>query len=458
MQTFDLVVIGGGSAGLKAARTAARMGKSVAVAEEKELGGECFWAGCVPTKAMVRAAQIWHQVRHSEPFGIHADICKADFAEAMAYKDRAAHCVGGDGPADGGLSRLGVAYFPTHAAFESSREIRVGKEVIRGEQILLATGTVPFVPPIPGLAEAGYLTNREIVHLETLPKHLVILGGGPIGLEFAQTFRRFGAEVTVVEWKPQILATEDEEIADLAAVYLREEGIRLLTDTVATGAGREGGRKFVRVQRRGQAEEEIFCDEILAATGRSAAVGSLNIEAAGLALEGRYLPTDAYQRTAAPHIWATGDLTGGYLFTHVANYEGKIAALNICSETPQPLDERVVPRCTFLAPEVASLGLTEKQAREQEEPIAVHAFDFADLDRAILHNETRGLVKIIVNATSGRILGAHLIGHEASSLLGELAVCMKNDIPLAGIADTMHAYPSFPEAIEAAALSPPRSS
>jgi pyruvate/2-oxoglutarate dehydrogenase complex dihydrolipoamide dehydrogenase (E3) component len=454
VQEFDLVVIGGGSAGLKAARVAARAGHRVAVAEEVELGGECHWAGCVPTKAMIRAAEVWHLVGRAPEFGVHAEIRKADFSEAMAYKDRAVHIVGGEGPVDAGLSQLGVAYFHMHASFEGQHDVRIGNAVLQAKNIILATGTVPNVPPIPGLREAGFLTNREAVSLTMLPKRLLVLGAGAIGLEFAQAFRRFGAEVTVVERLGQILPNEDSEIAALSAQYLREEGIRILTDTLATQVVPCGPSKRVTVSGP-NGTEEIECDEILVATGRRAAVDNLNIEAAGLTLENGYLAVDSHLRTSVPHILAPGDVSGGSLFTHVASYEGRIAAHNAFSETPEATDYRVIPRCTFLDPEIASVGQTEAQAIAVGGRIAVYAFAFADLDRAILHGDMRGMVKIIAEAESGRILGGHIIGPYASSLLGEVAVAMRNDLPVSAIANTMHAYPTFPEAIEAAVLSAP---
>jgi len=452
VQEFDLIVIGGGSAGLKAARTAARGGRAVALAEERELGGECFWAGCVPTKAMVRAAQVWHLVRRAQEFGIQAEIRKADFADAMAYKERVLRRVAGDGPSDAGLSRLGARFYPTHARFEGPNEVRVGEEVVRGKQIIVATGTVPAVPPIPGLKEAGFITNREAVNLTTLPRRLVVLGAGPIGLEFAQVFRRFGAEVTVVETLPQILPREDAEIAALAAGFLEEEGIRILTGARAEQVtAKPGGSRRVQV-RRGETIEAIECDEILVATGRRAAIEGLNIEAAGVDFEARCIQVDHYLHTNVPHILAAGDVAGGYLFTHVASSEGRLAALNAFTDKPEPFDHRVVPRCTFINPEVASIGLTEQEAAEQGMRAVTQSFSFADLDRAIIQGEARGLVKLVVDELDGQILGAHLVGPDASSILAELAVCMKNHLPISAIADTMHAYPSFPEAVEAAAL------
>ena len=460
MQEFDLVVIGGGSAGLKAARTAAKMGRKVALAEERELGGECFWAGCVPTKALVRAAQVWQTVRGAAEFGIHADITKADFADAMAYKERAVRRVEGDSPSkDGGLGKMGGVFYKTRACFEGPHEIRMGDggEVVRGKQIIVATGTVPAVPPIPGLAETGFITNREAVSLPFLPKRMVVLGAGPIGLEFAQIFHRFGAEVTVLERDAHVLPREDEEIGALAGQFLREEGIRILT-----GATVEDVRKIhngvtakqVRVTHGG-ATEELICDEILVATGRVGAFEGLHTEAAGLEADPRHVKTDHYLRTSVPHIWAAGDITGGYLFTHVASYEGKLVAMNAFSQKPEPFDHRVVPRCTYIDPEVASIGCTEREARERGLDVVTRTFHFADLDRAILYGDPRGMVKLVLDELDGQILGAHLIGPDASSIIAELALCMKHHLPVTAIADTMHAYPSFPEAIEAAALSAP---
>ena len=332
MQEFDLVVIGGGSAGLKAARTAARLGRTVALAEERELGGECFWAGCVPTKAMVRAAQVWHLVQNSQRFGIEVDIKKADFKAAMAYKDSVVRTIGGEGPSDGGLSKLGAAYFPTRATFESPNDVRVGKEVIRGKHIIIATGTVPYIPAISGLEEVGYITNREAVSLEVLPKRLLVIGGGPIGLEFAQLFRRFGAEVTVVDHNPQILTKEDTDISEHARQFLTEEGIRFITSMRGIEVSKVKGHKHARIQVEG-ATHEIDCDEILVAAGRLAATEGLNIGASGVEHNARCITLDHCLRTSVPHIWGAGDIGGGYLFTHVASYEGKLAALNAFTDT-----------------------------------------------------------------------------------------------------------------------------
>lgn len=456
MKEFDLFVIGGGSAGMKAARIAAGMGKSVAVAEERHVGGECYWAGCVPTKAMIRAAHVWRQIEQASEFGMHVTIEKADFAEAMAYKDRAMKRVKGDSPLDGGLSRLGASYFPATASFEDPFTVRIGDDVVRFKQALVATGTLPAVPPIPGLAEAGFITNREAIALTILPKRLVILGAGPIGLEFAQTFYRFGCEVTVLERLPRILIHEDEEIAALMTGYLQEEGIRILsgTELECVEPGEQYGEKKLLIRYQG-ADHSLTCDTILVAAGRRPAVKRLNLEAAGLTIERNILPVDPYLKTRVEHIWAAGDITGSPLFTHVASYAGNRMALNAFTDSQQPADYRFTPRCTYLDPEIASIGLTQIEAELAGFDIVVSNYLLTNLDRAILHNDTRGVVKLIMDARDGQILGAHIAGPYASSLLPEVEICMKYGLPVQAIAGIMHAFPSFPEAVEAAALRSP---
>ncbi len=455
MERFDLVVIGGGSAGMKAARTAAKRGASIALAEEVQLGGECFWAGCVPTKAMVRAAEVWHLVSRSHEFGITCKDVRADYAVAMAYKDRTVDAVGGGGEADAGLGRIGVRYYPATAGFEERNLIRIGAEVVHADRVILATGTIPAIPPIPGLLDAGYITNREAVRLTSLPRRLLVLGAGPIGLEFAQVFRRFGAEVTVVEAGPQILPKEDGQIAELVTGFLRDEGVRVLTGARALEVRLAEGGKAVEVEI-GEARERLHVDEILVATGRAAATGDLNLDAAGVQYERRCIHTDEFLRTNRPDVWVAGDAAGGYLFTHVASYEGRLVAENAFTDHPTAYNPRVVPRATFVDPEVASIGLTETAALEAELEVKTQSFSFTNLDRAILQGDARGLAKLVIDSRTNELVGAHIVGHNAASMIAEVALVMQHRLPVSAIADTMHAYPTFPEAVEAAALATPR--
>ncbi len=439
---------------MKAARTARKLGASVALAEERVLGGECFWAGCVPSKAMVRAAQVWHLVHNSAEFGIHAEGIRGSFAEAMAYKDRKVREVGGEASDEEVLHRIGVRYFHDRAQFLDPHTLQIGAHEIHADRIIIATGTVPSVPPVPGLVETGFITNREAVDLTELPKSLIVLGGGPIGLEFAQVFRRFGSEVTVVEIAPQILPNEDREIADLAAEYLSAEGIRILTGSRAACVEALDGRKQVYVES-GEDSEMLIGDEILVATGRDAAIGDLNLEAACVDYSRKAIHTNQFLQTSQPHIWVAGDVAGGYLFTHVASFEGRLAAENALSGDPTPYNPRVVPRATFVDPEIASVGLTEAEALGAGLHVAIHTFKMADLDRAILHGDARGMVKLVVDARSLEILGGHLIGPECSAVIAEIMLAMQHHLPVTAISATIHAYPTFAEAVEAAALSSP---
>jgi pyruvate/2-oxoglutarate dehydrogenase complex dihydrolipoamide dehydrogenase (E3) component len=288
-----------------------------------------------------------------------------------------------------------------------------------------------------------------------LPKSLIILGGGPIGLEFAQAFRRFGAEVTIVELGPRILANEEAEISELVEGYLRAEGIALITSGRAVCAMKNDRGKRI-VVRTADEDKVLEAEDILVATGRSAATGGLELDAAGVEHTQLGITIDGNLRTSQPHIWAAGDVGGGYMFTHVASYEGKLAAQNAFSKEPSAADLRVVPRITFVDPEVASVGLTEEEAIRSGRDVVAHRFSFSDLDRAILHNDARGIVKLVADAKSGEILGAHLVGPQGSSILAEVTLAMKHRLPISAIAETMHAYPSFPEAVEAAALDAPR--
>lgn len=451
MEKTELLVIGGGSAGMKAARTAAAMGRKVTLCEERGLGGECFWGGCVPAKAMVRAAEVWNTVRNAAGFGIHAPVRKKSFAGAMEYRDRVVREVGGDGSDDGGLSKAGVKYLRGHAEMCDSHVVQINSELVHADRILIATGTLPVTPPIPGLENVGCLTNREAVLLNELPKSLVIIGGGPVGLEFAQVFRRFGAEVTIVEMASRILPQEDGQISELAVGFLREEGIHIFTDSKVIEVSKYRNRKRLKIVS-GDTETYLSAHEILIAAGRSAAIGNLGLEAAGVEFNERVVRVDDMLRTTAPHIYAAGDVCGGYLFTHVASFEGELAARNAFSENPEEYNPRVVPRATYIDPEVASIGITLATAQWEGIDAVESVAYFSHVDRAILYGAPRGIVKIVSVRGTGEILGAHMVGHSASSLLPEVALAMQNHLPLSAIAHTMHAYPTFSEAVEAAAL------
>jgi len=445
MEEFDLVVIGAGTAGMSSAGHAIKSGAKIAMVEEKAFGGECLHTGCVPTKTMIRSAKLLQLMRRAEEFGLCAKDVSADFAKVMERKNKIiAEIAVHDDPKN--FERAGVTVYMGHANFVGRNELQVGDETIRGKKFIISIGSLPSIPPIEGVEETGYITNIEAVNLDHLPKSLVVLGAGAVGMEFSQIFARLGSDVTVLEMQDQILPLEDKEVADALYRHLADEGIKMLTGAVVTKVAARDGSKVVTAQVAGE-HKEFAAEEIMIATGRKANVEGLNLEAAGIEADRRRIKVDDGLRTTAPHVWATGDVNGAYLFTHVAEYEGGIAANNATADQPKKVDYRVIPRATFTDPELASVGMTEREAREQHDNLAVSQFPFKNLDKALIMGETDGMVKIIAEKDAGQILGAHILGPDAGDVIHELVVAMHERVPVRALARTVHAYPTLPEAI-----------
>ena len=340
-----------------------------------------------------------------------------------------------------------VRLFQGIARFRSPNEVMVADEVINAKKIIITTGSAPVAPPLPGLRETDYITNIEALELEKVPESLVIIGGGAVGVEFAQIFAAFGTRVHIVEMMDHILAAEDEEISSAIEESLGKQDILVSTsakvgDVKATSSG-----KLVKIQEGDGTEKDLECSEILVATGRKPNIEELNLTAAGIEAGKRGINVDASLQTNVPHIWAAGDVTGTYLFTYVAGEQGKAAALNATSERRKELDYDVLPRATFCDPEVASVGLTEKLAREQGYKVKVGKFNYADLTSSIVTGETEGFIKIISEEESGHILGGHIIGSEASTLIHEVAVAMAGGVPVSIVGNLLHSYPTFSEGV-----------
>ena len=456
---FDVAVIGAGSAGPKAARTAAKMGAKTAIFEEALIGGECLYTGCVPSKALIQAATLWHKMQRASAFGLpNYAGAGPDFGAVMRHVHRTIEEVGGGSAVDS-FARQGITTVCERVQFVDPHTVESRKTHTRytAKQFILCTGSLPSIPPIPGLEEAGYVTNRNVFDWTTLPKRIVVLGGGAIGCELGQVFRRFGADVTILHNGPRILARDDADAAMVLQTQLADEGIRIVTNAHADRVTTEGSEKTFHLT----GGEKLVCDAILVAAGRKSNVGTLNLDAAGVECEkDSRLKTNAHLQTNAAHIFAAGDVSSEYKFTHVASYEGAVAASNAVSllhgEAPCcPADYRVIPRVTYTDPEVASVGLTPALARlsHPEEALDVARFPFAHLDKSIIHGETLGFVQIVSLRQGGVILGAQIAGASAGGLINELCLAMRARLPVSEIALTMHAYPTLPEAVEAAALS-----
>lgn len=430
---YDLVVIGGGSAGLVASDFAARLGARVALIEAHRIGGDCTWTGCVPSKALLRAARAAHEVRTAGRFGIVAPSAQVDMGRVVAHVRRAVQAVYTMETPDV-LAERGIEVFIGHTEFADATAVRVGERTLHARRFLITTGAGAAVPPIPGLADVPFLTYENIFENERLPAHLLVIGAGPVGLELALAHQRLGAAVTVVA--EELLPQEEREVRDFVQALLADEGIRLVRATVA--AARRAAGAIALDTSAG----EFRGDLLLVATGRTPNVEGLCLERAGISFDRSGIAVNRFLRTAARHIFAAGDVTGGPQFTHYAAWQAFQAARNALLPGRSAGTTALVPRVTFLDPEVAHVGLGEAEARARyEDDVCVHRRPMAAVDRAIADDETRGYLKIVARR-NGRLLGATAIASHAGELIGELALALRHRLSLDDVAATIHAYPT----------------
>ena len=460
-ENYDLIVIGGGSAGLVAAGGAGILGARVALIEKKLLGGDCLYTGCVPSKALIRSAKFAADVRRAAEFGFDSPGFRFRDDTFASVTRRVQKVIERIEPHDSPerFERMGVRVVFGTPRFTGPHELEVTlndsgeKKTLRAQRFCLATGSSPFVPPIEELRETGFITNEEIFHLENLPERLAVLGGGAIGVEMAQSFARFGARVTIIEAADRVLIKEDEEISRFAEDVFRREGVAILTGAKAVGARRDAaGAKVLTVERAGRREENA-ADEIRIAVGRRANVGGLDLEKAGVRYDDKRVETDTFLRTSAKHIFAAGDVGGRYQFTHTADYEAQIVLQNcfVPFLFRRRADYAVVPWATFTEPEIARVGLTEREAREKFGAAAVKVYQvsFEDNDRAQAEGETEGFAKIILKGK--KIVGAHLAGPRAGEVIHEFVLALKHDLSLDDLNSAIHVYPTLSKITQAAA-------
>jgi pyruvate/2-oxoglutarate dehydrogenase complex dihydrolipoamide dehydrogenase (E3) component len=434
---YDLVVIGGGSAGLTAAAFAGRVGARVLLVDRERFGGDCLWAGCVPSKALIRCATVAHTAGRSADYGVLADPT-VDFPGAMAHVRRAMARIAVGDSADA-LAARGVETAFGGARFVGPRRLRIEGREVTGRAIIVATGARPSPPAIPGLAEAGYLDHVSLWSLATLPRRLVVVGGGPVGVEMAQAFARLGAQVTLVQRGERLLPRDDAELAGLLRGYLEEE-LTVLSGAAVVGARRRGADKVLTVRTAG-AERDLVCDEVLVATGRRPAFEDLDLEAGGVRATTRGIEVDASLRTSAAGVFACGDCTGGPQFTHVAEAQARVATRNALFRGRARF-ARTLAWTTFTAPELAQVGLTEEEARRKLADVRVYRFEYSDLDRAVCDGETRGRAKAICDRR-GRILGASLLGARTGEAASELTVAVDAGLTIRRLGASIHVYPTF---------------
>ncbi len=443
---YDLIVIGGGSAGSVIAADAVKRGARVATIEQWRVGGTCLNVGCDPTKTMVRSAEVLHLARSAGRFGLTVREAAVDWPALMRHVAEVIDTIrGGDG--DRNVRDLGIDLFKVHARFVSATEIDAGGQRLASDRIVVATGAINRRPDIEGLAEVGYITNDHAVALPEQPKSLAIIGGGPVAVEFAQIFARLGTRVTLFGSRDQILPKEEPALVEALTKVLRREGIRIETGVRIERVWRDGSVKRLRGQRNGETVSASV-EEVLVATGRTPHVEDLGLDVAGVAYSQRGIEVDATLRTTTPGIWAVGDVTGIYAFTHVGTYQARIVAHNLFTEgPPRKADYRVMPWVTFTDPELARVGLTEAEARAGGYDVVTKTVRFRNLVRAITEDERDGLVKLVVDRATRQVLGGHILGARAGELISEVALVMRHRLPVSAISDTVHPYPTRAEVL-----------
>ncbi|MEO8198574.1 MAG: mercuric reductase [Thermoanaerobaculia bacterium] len=446
---YHLVVVGAGTAGLVTAAGAAGLGARVALVERHLMGGDCLNVGCVPSKAVIASARAAADVAAAARLGVRVTgEIAVDFPAVM---ERMRKLRAGIAPNDGvrRFRDLGIDVFLGEARFRSPEEVEVDGRVLRFARAVIATGGRAAIPLVPGLAEAGFRTNESIFNLTELPRRLAVVGGGPIGCELAQAFARLGAQVTIVQNRPQFLPREDRDAAEILLQAFRSDGIGVRLDTQLERVDVEGGAKVLHLARNG-ASEKLLVDEILIAVGRRPNVEGLGLEQAGVVVGPQGVEIDDHLRTSQRRIFAVGDVALPYQFTHVADAAARIVIQNALFPLKKKLSSLVIPWSTYTDPEIAHVGLSEHQARKRGLAVATVTIPFADVDRALLEGESAGFVRIHAEPKKGRILGATIVGRDAGDLVSEISVAMSGGLTLGALGSVIHPYPTRAEAIRKA--------
>ncbi len=438
----DIAVIGGGSGGLSVAAGAARMGAKVVLVEKGKMGGDCLNYGCVPSKALIAAGKAAETVRTAAKFGVNGHEPAVDFTRVNAH---VRDVIAGIAPHDSveRVESLGVQVIQAAAEFVSPTEIEAGGHRIKARRFVVATGSAPALPPIPGLAEAPYLTNETVFDLTELPDHLIVIGGGPIGVELAQAHRRLGARVTLIE-AFTLMSKDDPEAVEVLRRRLLAEGIDVREGIRIAGVERQANGVAVALERGDGGTISIRGSHLLVAAGRRANVDGLGLEAAGVRYSAKGIEVDARLRSSNKRIFAIGDVAGAYQFTHMAGYHAGIVIRNALFRLPAKVKHHAVPWVTYSDPELAHVGLNEAEARERHGKVRVLSWSFADNDRARAERDTEGLIKAVVGR-KGRILGATIVSRHAGELIMPWVLAMDQNLKIGALANLIAPYPTLSE-------------
>ena len=449
MDTYDLTIIGGGSAGLVLAVAGAKLGKKTALVEKHRIGGDCLWTGCVPSKALLKAAKVANYIQNAEKYGVVASSPTSDWQQVMGYVQSTQHTIEEEHDNPERFREMGVDVIFGNGHFESPNtfvveDVESGEtRTLKSKKFVISTGSRPMAPPIPGLESCDYLDSETVWELEAFPSRLLVVGAGPIGIELGQAFHRLGADVTIAQRSGRILTKEDTDVSEQMLDYLGGDGltIRLNTNIAQVAQNQEGTRVTFSSSEDGNIEQTF--DKILIAAGRAPNVEGLELEKIGVQIGRRGIEVNSRLQTNVKNIYAAGDVIGHYLFTHVAAFQAQLLLRNIFFPFSKTINYGVVPWTTFCDPEVARCGLTEAEAREKHGDVDVFTLDQSDVDRAVAEGETQGFTKVIASRWNGKILGVHVVGANAGEVIHEYVLAMQAGIPLRKLSGMIHVYPTF---------------
>ncbi len=452
LKTFDAVIIGAGQNGPPLATALSGAGWQVALVERKHVGGSCINTGCTPTKTMIASARVAHMVSRAEEYGVNAGFKSVDFKKVIARKQGVVESFR-EGSKKKLLDTRGLTLLEGEAGFTGEKELEVTlpggeKEYIKSDTIVINTGTAPNMPPITGLEDAGPLDSASIMELDELPRHLLIIGGGYVGVEFGQMFRRFGSEVTIIQRGEQLLPREDSDVAEEVAEILKEEGLEIVLNADTKKIEKPAPDKIILTVEAGGESRKIEGSHLLVAAGRVPAVEALNLESTGIKTDERgFIPVNERLETAVPGVFATGDVNGGPAFTHISYDDFRILKKNLLEDGKASTTGRPLPYVVFIDPQLGRIGLTEKAAAEIGHEYLVAKMPVSWIARAIETDETGGLMKVIVDNKTGRILGAAVLCVEGGEVMALLQVAMMGGLHYTALRDAIFSHPTISEAM-----------
>jgi pyruvate/2-oxoglutarate dehydrogenase complex dihydrolipoamide dehydrogenase (E3) component len=442
---FDIGILGGGSGGLTVAAGAAQFGaKTLLIEKEKALGGDCLHYGCVPSKTLIRSAHVYHMMKNARKYGLPGvDIKPVDYRDIAK---RIQYVIGTIQKHDSEerFCKLGVKVEFGDSVFTDEHSVKVNGQTYSAKKWVIATGSSPSIPPIEGIDKTPYITNKEIFSLDSLPSSMIVIGAGPIAIEMAQSFCRLGTKVDVVQRSGQILSKEDKNLADIVMNVLSDEGITFHLNTGLVSVRDSGVEKEVVIKKKDGSTENLRAEQILVALGRQANLEGIGLEGISLDFDKKGLKVDNRMRTNHKHIYGAGDVTGAYQFTHAAGYEGGIALTNAILHLPKKADYTYMPWCTYTDPELASIGMNEKRAKDAGIEYSIWTEEFKSNDRSLAEGEEVGYIKMILDG-KGKPLGIQILGPQAGELLGEWIAIMNGGVKLSTLASAVHTYPTLAE-------------